>query len=76
MEVNTIDRDRLKINGSWYEPIIFHICAKGIYSKESLTRESDHDDWKSHKMRGSQGLVISSMSYTVCVSDLSRNNDL
>jgi hypothetical protein len=59
-----------------HPPMIFHICAKGIYSKESLTGESVHDNWKSRKMMGSQSLVLSSMSYTVCCRDLPRHDGL
>jgi hypothetical protein len=56
--------------------MIFHICAKGVYRKEGPIQKSLHDNWTPRKMRGFQDLVISSMSYTVCVSGLSRNNEL
>jgi hypothetical protein len=48
--------------------MIFHVCAKGIYEKKRLTGERDvRGKWKDHKMRRFENLVISSMSYSVCV---------
>jgi len=72
MEASTGDRDR---------PMIFHICAKGIYSKKVLPKKEpskkiNRDKWNHREIIGYEDMVISSMSYSVCVGYLPRHNGL